>query len=81
MIYPSDRLADVLVRMRRFNLEPKKIQINYPNMESNAKLALVEATIGGRPGLEIVPPLIGQGKRQNTEFTDHSAEDKNKGGG
>jgi tRNA1Val (adenine37-N6)-methyltransferase len=81
MIYPSIRLVDVLVRMRRFNLEPKKIQINYPNMESSAKLALVEATIGGRPGLEIVPPLIGQGKRQNSEFAVHSAEGKNKGGG
>jgi tRNA1Val (adenine37-N6)-methyltransferase len=81
MIYPSDRLADVFACMRRFNLEPKKIQINYPNMESSAKLALVEATIGGRPGLEIVPPLIGQGKWQHTEFTEYSAEDKNKVGG
>lgn len=78
MIYPSNRLADAVVRMRRFNLEPKKIQINYPTMESSAKLALVEATIGGRPGLEIVPPLIGQGKWQDSEFAVHAVQEKNK---
>ena len=81
LIYPSIRLVDVLARMRRFNLEPKKIQINYPDLESSAKLALVEATIGGRPGLEIVPPIIGQGNRQNSEFAMQCAEGKTKGRG
>ena len=81
LIYPSIRLVDVLARMRRFNLEPKKIQINYPDLESSAKLALVEATVGGRPGLEIVPPIIGQGNRQNSEFAMQCAEGKKKGGG
>jgi tRNA1(Val) A37 N6-methylase TrmN6 len=61
MIYPSVRLVDILVRMRRFNLEPKKVQINYPSLESDGKLALIEASLGGRPGLKIGPPLFGQG--------------------
>jgi tRNA1Val (adenine37-N6)-methyltransferase len=61
MIYPAERLVDVLARMRRFNLEPKRVQINYPDMHSDAKLALIEASLGGNPGLEILPPLIGQG--------------------
>ena len=64
VIYPSVRLADILVRMRRFNLEPKKVQINHPSVESSAKLALIEAWVGGRPGLEICPPVIGQGNFQ-----------------
>ncbi|UCF82400.1 MAG: methyltransferase [Desulfobacteraceae bacterium] len=81
LIYPSIRLVDVLARMRQFNLEPKKIQINYPDLKSSAKLALVEATIGGRPGLEIVPPIIGQGNRQNSEFAMQCAEGKTKGRG
>ncbi|MCD6295776.1 MAG: methyltransferase domain-containing protein, partial [Deltaproteobacteria bacterium] len=34
MIYPSVRLVDVLVRMRRFDLEPKKVRINYPGLQS-----------------------------------------------
>jgi len=61
LIYSSVRLADILVRMRRFNLEPKKIQIIYPDLNSDAKLVLVEAILGGRPGLKISPPIVGQG--------------------
>ena len=64
VIYPSVRLADILIKMRRFNLEPKKVQINHPSLESSAKLALIEAWVGGRPGLEICPPVIGQGDFQ-----------------
>ena len=61
MIYPAERLAGLMARMRRCTLEPKRIQINYPDLKSSAKLALVEAYLGGNPGLEILPPLIGQG--------------------
>ncbi len=62
MIYPAERLVDILARMRRFTLEPKRIRINYPDQQSGAKLVLIEAYLGGRPGLEILPPLIGQGE-------------------
>jgi tRNA1(Val) A37 N6-methylase TrmN6 len=61
VIYPALRLVDILVRMRRFNLEPKKIRMNYPGLESSAKLALIEASLNAGPGLEIAPPLLGQG--------------------
>ena len=61
LIYPSVRLTDVLVRLRRFNLEPKLVQLNYPDLKSGAKLALIEASLGGRPGLDVLPPLLGQG--------------------
>ena len=61
MIYPAFRLVDILVRMRRFNLEPKRIRINYSGLESSAKLALIEASLGGRPGVEVEPPLLEQG--------------------
>jgi tRNA1Val (adenine37-N6)-methyltransferase len=61
LIYPALRLVDILVRLRRFNLEPKRIRMNYPGLESSAKLALIEASLGAKPGLEIAPPLLGQG--------------------
>ncbi len=61
MIYPAVRLVEVLVRMRGFNLEPKRIRIVYPGMESEAKLALIEASLGGRRGLKVLPPLFEQG--------------------
>jgi tRNA1Val (adenine37-N6)-methyltransferase len=61
IIYPSVRLVDILLRMRRYDLEPKKVRIHYPALESDSRLALIEAVLGGKPGLEICPPLIGQG--------------------
>jgi len=61
MIYPAVRLVDVLVRMRGFNLEPKRVRIVYPGMQSEGKLALIEASLGGRGGLKILPPLLDQG--------------------
>jgi tRNA1(Val) A37 N6-methylase TrmN6 len=47
--------------MRGFNLEPKRIRVVYPGMESEAKLALIEASLGGRRGLKVLPPLFDQG--------------------
>jgi tRNA1Val (adenine37-N6)-methyltransferase len=61
MIYPAARLADLLVRMRGFSLEPKRVRIVHPGLQSEAKLALVEASLGGRGGLKILPPLIDNG--------------------
>jgi tRNA1(Val) A37 N6-methylase TrmN6 len=61
MIYPAARVADLLIKMRGFNLEPKRLRIIYPNIRSDAKLALVEASLRGRTGLKILPPLLDQG--------------------
>ncbi len=61
MVYPADRMVDLVARMRRCNLEPKRIQFNYPGYESGAKLVLIEAWLGARPGAKILPPLMGQG--------------------
>jgi tRNA1Val (adenine37-N6)-methyltransferase len=61
MIYPAERLADLMVKMRQYGMEPKRVRVVYPGMGSEAKLAMVEATLGGRSGLKILPPLMDQG--------------------
>jgi tRNA1Val (adenine37-N6)-methyltransferase len=61
LIYPAERLADILVRLRRAKLEPKRVRLNYPHLNAGAKLALIEAVQGGRPGVKVLPPLLGQG--------------------
>jgi tRNA1Val (adenine37-N6)-methyltransferase len=61
-IYPAERLADLMVKMRQYGMEPKRVRIIYPGMGSEAKLAMVEATMGGRSGLKILPPLMDQGE-------------------
>jgi tRNA1Val (adenine37-N6)-methyltransferase len=62
MIYPAERLADLMVKMRQYGMEPKRVRIIYPGMESEAKLAMIEAILGGRSGLKILPPLMDQGE-------------------
>ncbi len=61
MIYPAERLADIMSRMRKYNMEPKRLRFNYPDFKTGAKLVLIEAWVGGRPGIKILPPLMGQG--------------------
>jgi tRNA1Val (adenine37-N6)-methyltransferase len=61
LIYPASRLADLMVRMRAFELEPKKMQVVYPSMEEESKLVLVEGVRGAKAGVKILPPLMDQG--------------------
>ena len=61
MIYPATRLVDLMVSMRGYGLEPKRVRIIYPDLQSEAKLALIEASLGGRRGLKILPPIMDQG--------------------
>ena len=62
LIYPAGRLVDLLVRMRAFELEPKRVQLVYPSMEEQSKLVLVEGVRGGKGGAKILPPLEDQGE-------------------
>lgn len=61
MVYPAERLADLMVRMRSYDLEPKRMRVLYPGSQREGKLVFVEAVRGGRGGLKILPPLVGQG--------------------
>ena len=57
MIYPAERLTDLLVTMREFRLEPKRLKIIYPYIKSEAKLVMIEACSGGGGGVKILPPV------------------------
>ena len=61
LIYPAERLTDLIEKLKQAGFEPKKIRVIYPDMGANAKLVLMEAWFGGRSGLTVLPPLIGQG--------------------
>jgi tRNA1Val (adenine37-N6)-methyltransferase len=62
LIYPAGRLVDVVVRIRAFDFEPKRIQVVYPSLEGESKLVLVEGARGGKGGVKILPPLMDQGE-------------------
>lgn len=53
-----ERLCDVFCAMRGAGIEPKKLRLCQQRPEKGAWLALVEGKRGGRPTLDILPPLI-----------------------
>ena len=62
LIYPANRLTEVFTKMTTGGLEPKRLQIIFPDSASYAKLALIEGRLQGRSGLKILPPIFGQGR-------------------
>jgi tRNA1Val (adenine37-N6)-methyltransferase len=58
LIYPAERTVDLLTRMRRFSLEPKRIRYVHFIETEAAKRILVEGVKGGRPGAVVEPPLV-----------------------
>jgi tRNA1Val (adenine37-N6)-methyltransferase len=58
IIYPAERLTDLLYGMREFGLEPKLLRVVYSSVDSEAKLVILEGRKGGRPGMKIQHPLI-----------------------
>jgi tRNA1(Val) A37 N6-methylase TrmN6 len=58
MVHRPTRLADVLLCMREYRLEPKRIRYVHPRAEAEANMMLVEAIRDGKPELRTLPPLI-----------------------
>jgi tRNA1(Val) A37 N6-methylase TrmN6 len=57
-VHRPGRLIDMITLMRKYRLEPKRIQFVYPKDGKEANILLVEAIKDGSPDLKILPPLI-----------------------
>jgi tRNA1Val (adenine37-N6)-methyltransferase len=58
MIYTAERMADLFSQLGSAGMEPKLFRTIHSTAGKEAKLILVEALKGGRPGIKIGPPLI-----------------------
>lgn len=61
MVYPSDRLSEIMDKMKKRRLEPKRVQFIHPNEKSESRLMLIESILEGRAGLKVLPPLYDSG--------------------
>ena len=66
-VHRSGRLIDMITLMRKYRLEPKRLQFIYPKKGKEANTLLIEATKDGKPDLKILPPLIVY--QDNNEYT------------
>lgn len=56
-VHRPGRLVDIIEAMRKYKLEPKRIQLVYPKVGKEANILLIEAIKYGKPDLKILPPL------------------------
>ena len=68
IVHRPDRLVDIITTMRKYNIEPKKIQFIYPKTNMEANILLVEGTKNGKEGLKILPPIYTH--LDNGDYTD-----------
>lgn len=58
LVHKPERLTDVLCTLRSAALEPKRLRMVSCRSGQAPSLVLVEGRRGGRPGMQIGPPLI-----------------------
>lgn len=58
MIHRPHRLTDILVLMRQYKLEPKRIRMIQPYADKEPTMVLVEGVRDGKPMVKIEPPLV-----------------------
>ncbi len=58
MVHTTSRFVSILDVMKKYHLEPKRVQFIYPKVGKNSDLFLVEATKNGKPGMKVLPSLV-----------------------
>lgn len=57
IVHRPERLADIMINLRKYKLEPKNIKFVHQNQEKEPNLILVKATKNARPFLKVERPI------------------------
>jgi tRNA1(Val) A37 N6-methylase TrmN6 len=57
MVHRADRLIDILMLMKKYKLEPKRIRFCHTTIEKKAKIILIEGLKAAEEGLIIEKPI------------------------
>ena len=58
MVHRPFRLAEIMVLMHQYGLEPKRMQLVYPYIDKEPNMVLLEGLRGGNPRITVEKPLI-----------------------
>ena len=58
LVHRPFRLAEIMVLLSKYKLEPKRMQLVYPYVDKEPNMVLIEAKRGGRPRMTVEKPLI-----------------------
>ena len=57
MVHKPFRLPEIIDIMKRFRLEPKRIQLVQPYVDKEPNMVLIEAVKGAKPFCKMLPTL------------------------
>lgn len=58
MVHRPFRLAEIMVLLHNYKLEPKRMQMVYPFVDKEPNMVLIEASRGGKSRMQVEKPLI-----------------------
>lgn len=58
MVHRPFRLAEIIVLLRAYKLEPKRMRLVFPFADKEPNMVLLEANRGGKPRMTVEKPLI-----------------------
>ncbi|QAY68535.1 tRNA1(Val) (adenine(37)-N6)-methyltransferase [Paenibacillus protaetiae] len=58
MVHRPSRFIDIVETMRKWRLEPKRIQFIHPKKDKEANMVLIEAIRDGKPELKVLPSVV-----------------------
>ena len=58
LVHRTERLSEIIILLKKYNLEVKRIRLIYPKKSEQSNLVLIDARKNGKPGLIVLPPLI-----------------------
>ena len=58
LVHRPFRLAEIMTTLSEYKLEPKRMRLVYPYIDKEPNMVLLEATRGGKPRMQVEPPLI-----------------------
>lgn len=67
MVHRPERLVEILEVMKKYKLEPKRLQFIHPKINEEPNHILIEGIKDGNPGLRVLKPLI---VYENDKWTD-----------
>lgn len=68
MVHRPDRLLEILEIMKKYKLEPKRLQFCHSKQDTPAKILLVEGIKSAKANLQVLPPLISH--LNNNQYSD-----------
>lgn len=57
LVHRTERFIEIIMMMKKYNIEPKKVRFIYPKSGKNSDLVLIEGVKNGKSGMKLLPPL------------------------